>query len=239
MQLFYNGSLTYSDKFTFFEKEESVHIHRVLRKKAGDIIHITDGKGNLYLAKIDTINDKKCNVILLSCEPSSVSDYHLHLAIAPTKMNERFEWFLEKATEIGIHEITPIICEHSERKTIKTERFEKIIISAMKQSLQFHKPLLNPPIDFSSWITTIESEQKFIAHCQEGNRSLLFDELYKSPKKNITILIGPEGDFSKIEIEKSIQKEFIPVSLSAHRLRTETAGIVACNTVADIMSQKK
>ena len=109
----------------------------------------------------------------------------------------------------------------------------------MKQSLQFHKPLLNPPIDFSCWITTIESEQKFIAHCQEGNRTLLFDELYKSPKKNITILIGPEGDFSKIEIEKSIQRGFIPVSLSAHRLRTETAGIVACNTVADIMSQKK
>jgi 16S rRNA (uracil1498-N3)-methyltransferase len=152
------------------------------------------------------------------------------LAVAPTKMNERFEWFLEKATEIGIHEITPIICEHSERKAIKTDRFQKIIESAMKQSLHYYLPKLNEPLPFKDFLKTQNSGQLFIAHCEETSKKSLKSEL--KPNENITILIGPEGDFSVKEIQLAIENNFIPVSLGNTRLRTETAAVVACHSVA-------
>ena len=225
MQLFYNDSLYPQVQEVTFDKEESNHIHKVLRKKTGDLLHITDGRGYLYEAQIQYITDKKCTAHILSHSLAPAPAYHLHIAVAPTKMNERYEWFLEKATEIGVHEVTPILCDHSERKTIKTERFEKILLSAMKQSLQCYKPQLNPPISLLEWLDTIESNSvgKYVAHCQEGAR----------------VLIGPEGDFSQREIQKACSKGFLPVSLSSNRLRTETAAIVACSCISDIFQRKK
>ena len=158
--------------------------------------------------------------------------YSLHLAVAPTKMNDRYEYFLEKATEIGIDSITPIICEQSERKTIKSDRFEKIIQSAMKQSLHYYLPNLNEAVYFKDFIKQEFTGQLFIAHCEESNKKSLKKEL--EPNQNITILIGPEGDFSMKEIELAMTNHFIPVTLGDTRLRTETAAIVACHSVAFI-----
>lgn len=243
MQLFYNDSLYPQVQEVTFDKEESNHIHKVLRKKTGDLLHITDGRGYLYEAQIQYITDKKCTAHILSHSLAPTPAYHLHIAVAPTKMNERYEWFLEKATEIGVHEVTPILCDHSERKTIKTERFEKILLSAMKQSLQCYKPQLNPPISLLEWLDTIESNSvgKYVAHCQEGVRVLLLDRLEELPREttNLWVLIGPEGDFSQREIQKACSKGFLPVSLSPNRLRTETAAIVACSCISDIFQRKK
>ena len=243
MQLFYNASLYPQVQEVTFDKEESNHIHKVLRKKTGDLLFITDGRGYLYKAQIQYITDKKCTAHILSHSLTPTPAYHLHIAVAPTKMNERYEWFLEKATEIGVHEVTPILCDHSERKTIKTERFEKILLSAMKQSLQCYKPQLNPPISLLEWLDTIESNSvgKYVAHCQEGARVLLLDRLEELPQEtsNLWVLIGPEGDFSQREIQKACSKGFLPVSLSRNRLRTETAAIVACSCISDIFQRKK
>ncbi|WP_314306290.1 16S rRNA (uracil(1498)-N(3))-methyltransferase [Capnocytophaga gingivalis] len=243
MQLFYNDSLYPQVQEVTFDKEESNHIHKVLRKKTGDLLHITDGRGYLYEAQIQYITDKKCTAHILSHSLAPTPAYHLHIAVAPTKMNERYEWFLEKATEIGVHEVTPILCDHSERKTIKTERFEKILLSAMKQSLQYYKPQLNPPISLLEWLDTIESNSvgRYVAHCQEGARGLLLDRLEELPREttNLWVLIGPEGDFSQREIQKACSKGFLPVSLSPNRLRTETAAIVACSCISDIFQRKK
>ena len=241
MQLFYHNSLTPQSEIVLFDKEESTHIYKVLRKKVGDLLHITDGKGYLYQGQIQEVSDKRCIVRLCCCELTPAPPYHLHMVVAPTKMNERYEWFLEKAMEIGVQELTPIICEHSERKVIKTERLEKILLSAMKQSLQYHLPHLNPPITLLEWLDKAEGEAKYIAHCQEGTRLSLFEQLSNLPDqvKNITILIGPEGDFSPKEIEKALITGFTPVLLSPHRLRTETAAVVATCSVADAFGAKK
>jgi 16S rRNA (uracil1498-N3)-methyltransferase len=158
--------------------------------------------------------------------------YSLHLAVAPTKLNDRYEWFLEKATEIGVTEITPIICNHSERKAVKIDRFEKKIQSAMKQSLNGYLPKINKAIAFSNFLKLQEGNlhQKLIAHCEEGTKKSLKSVL--KPNDNTTLLIGPEGDFSTNEISESIKAGFIPVTLGNNRLRTETAAIVACHSVA-------
>lgn len=231
MQLFYNPELTAETKQFTFDKIESKHIVRVLRKKEGDKILITNGLGQLFTSEVLLADDKKCSVKIVNLETQKNHRiYYLHIAIAPTKLNDRFEWFLEKATEIGIDEITPIICEHSERKAIKMERLEKIILSAAKQSLKFHFPKLNEPIPFNAFMKTNFSGQLFIAHCEETNKKSLKLEL--KPNLKTTILIGPEGDFSTKEIQQSLDNNFIPVSLGNSRLRTETAGIVAVHSVA-------
>ena len=144
-------------------------------------------------------------------------------------MNDRYEWFLEKATEIGVSEITPIICDHSERKTIKTDRFDKIIQSAMKQSNQFYLPKLNNSVSFKDFIKTTNSDIKLIAHCEETNKTSL--AAIVKPNQNITILIGPEGDFSEKEIKLALENNYLPVTLGNTRLRTETAAIVACHSL--------
>ena len=166
---------------------------------------------------------------IISFEKSAPSKYHLHLAVAPTKMNDRYEWFLEKATEIGIHEITPIICDRSERKVINTERFDKIILTALKQSNELFLPKLNEAITFKEFVKLKNEGKKLIAHCEETNKKTLKSVL--APNENITILIGPEGDFSEKEIEAALENNYIPVSLGSTRLRTETAAIVACHSV--------
>jgi len=230
MQLFYNPELTETTTQFVFPKDESKHITKVLRKKEGDILHITNGKGWLFKAEINLADIKHCTVNVLTKTFQKQRDYNLHLAVAPTKMNDRYEWFLEKATEIGIDSITPIICDHSERKVIKKERFDKIVQSAMKQSLHYYLPKLNNAIRFSEFIEQDFKGQCFVAHCEELDKKTLKQAL--KPKQNITILIGPEGDFSVKEIKTALEHQFIPVTLGDTRLRTETAAIVACHSVA-------
>ncbi|OIQ16578.1 MAG: 16S rRNA (uracil(1498)-N(3))-methyltransferase [Flavobacterium sp. MedPE-SWcel] len=230
MQLFYNADITNNQTTFTFDREESRHIVKVLRKKEGDTILLTNGKGSVFTAKVTFAADKKCIVDIVSEETSEPLPYYLHLAVAPTKMNDRYEWFLEKATEIGISEITPLICDHSERTSFKAERFEKILQSAMKQSLQYHLPKLNEPTSFKDFVNVEHEGQLFIAHCEETDKKLLKTEI--QPKQKITVLIGPEGDFSIKEIALALQQQYTPVSLGNTRLRTETAAIVASHSVA-------
>ena len=230
MQLFYNPNILEDTVEITFSKEESRHIAKVLRKRNGDILYITNGKGWLFTSEIINAEIKKCVVKILSKELKPKHKYSLHLAVAPTKMNDRYEWFLEKATEIGVDSITPIICDHSERKIIKEARFNKIIETAMKQSLQCYLPVLKEAIIFKNYIKQDFIGQLFIAHCEETDRKSLKTEILQN--KEITILIGPEGDFSVKEIELALLHNFIPVTLGKTRLRTETAAIVACHSIA-------
>lgn len=218
-----NGERTLSES-------ESKHLIRVLRKKNDDLFQIIDGIGGVYTVKITDDNPKQCAFEIVSQVDNYLQkNYNLHIAIAPTKNNDRLEWFLEKATEIGIDTITPIICDHSERTKIKDERLHKIIISAMKQSKQAYLPKLNPLVSFEKFIEDADGNaSKFIAHCEENKKETLF---HQQDLSNAIILIGPEGDFSKNEIETAIKSDFKPVSLGESRLRTETAGIVACTIV--------
>ena len=232
MQLFYSPNISERDTTFNFDKDESRHIVKVLRKKIDDSLQITNGKGWLFEAKITAASPKKVTVAVLSATSKPKRNFNLHLAVAPTKMNDRYEWFLEKATEIGIEEITPIICDHSERKVIKIERYEKIMQAAMKQSLHYFMPKLNAAISFSEFIEQNFSEQKFIAHCEEVNKKSLKSQL--DVNSDCLILIGPEGDFSVKEIEIALRHNFIPVTLGETRLRTETAAVVACHSVAFI-----
>ena len=229
MQLFYNPTINKTQTSFVFDKEESKHIIKVLRKKEGDILHVTNGLGFLFTTEITIASDNKCTVKIVSFEKQDKPKFHLHLAVAPTKMNERYEWFLEKATEIGVQEITPIICDNSERKVIKTDRFQKILESAMKQSLHYYLPKFNEPITFKDFLKKEHRGQKFVAHCEETDKKSLKNELITN--EDVTILIGPEGDFSVKEIQQAIAANFIPVSLGATRLRTETAAVIACHSV--------
>lgn len=230
MQLFYANTIKPNQKEYTFDKNESRHIVRVLRKNTNDFLHITNGLGYLFTCKITSANDKKCTVQIIQAEQKEKTNkHHTHIAIAPTKLNDRLEWFLEKATEIGIDEITPIICQHSERKVIKPERMQKIIQAAAKQSLKYHFPILNQATTFATFVNQKHNSNLFIAHCEETSKKLL-KSVVKPNTKN-TILIGPEGDFSTSEIQQAIQKGAIPITLGNNRLRTETAGIVALHTI--------
>ena len=212
-------------------EEESLHAVKVLRLQGGDDIVILDGAGGYHKAKITLPHPKKCGFeITQSILEYGKRNYKLHIAIAPTKNIERFEWFIEKATEIGIDEITPIICRFSERKIIKPERLEKIIISAAKQSVKAFFPALNPSCTFDELLLQNHAKGKFIAHCYDGDKQLLKNAI--AGCDDVLILIGPEGDFSKEEVEKATRAGFKPVSLGESRLRTETAGVMACATIA-------
>ena len=211
-------------------EEEASHCSRVLRLSAGDEITLTDGRGNFYLAEITATTNKRCTVMVKETRPQeALWPCHLHIAMAPTKNMDRNEWFAEKATEIGFDELTFLNCRFSERKIIKTERIEKILISAIKQSLKARLPKLNEMTDFDKFIAQDFKGQKFIAHCYEGEKPFLKDVLRKG--EDALVLIGPEGDFSEKEVEKAIEKGFIPISLGRSRLRTETAALVACHTM--------
>ena len=231
MNLFYHPNITEASKEVIFDKEESRHIAKVLRKTDGDTIDLTNGKGLFFEAKLTNTNPKKCIGEIVNFERQTPLPYHLHLAVAPTKMNDRFEWFLEKATEIGITEVTPIICDRSERKVINNERYGKIIQSAMKQSLKAYLPVLNPATSFKDFISREQSEKiKCIAHCEKSEKQSL-KNIIKQGGQSMLILIGPEGDFSQIEIKNASKHKFIPISLGDSRLRTETAALVACHSV--------
>lgn len=228
MHLFYTPNIQSSQYV--LDKEESTHCVRVLRLTEGNVIHLTDGKGNLFKAKLVSTSIKECIVEIIETFPDYCKlNFELHIAIAPTKNIDRFEWFLEKATEIGISQITPIICEHSERTIVKPDRLKKIITSAVKQSLKAYHPVLNETIKFKDFLKKDFKDNKFIAHCENEEKQSLQDVYQKA--NNALILIGPEGDFSVNEINAALEKKFLPVSLGNSRLRTETAGLVACHTI--------
>jgi len=233
MQLFYNSIINKDTKEITFDKVESKHIIKVLRKKEGDQIFITNGKGELFICKITIANYKRCLVSIISREEKKkLRDYFLNVVLSPLKNNDRLEWFLEKATEIGIDEITLVICDNSERKFIKAERLEKIILAAMKQSLKFELPKLNTVISFSEFLKKEHTNTVYIAHCEKGDKKLLKNHV--KPKESVTILIGPEGDFSSREISKSIKSGCIPITLGNTRLRAETAALVAVQNISFI-----
>ena len=227
--LFYTTDI--KDNIATLTNEEALHCTRTLRKRIGDTIFMVDGQGGFYQGKILSTHKKVCTIAIeKTLESNQKRPYKIHIAIAPTKNISRFEWFLEKATEIGIDEITPLLCRHSERKKIRLDRLEKILIAAMKQSLKTNLPKINPLTTFSTFLQTKRTESCFIAHCQADNNFHL-KEKYQ-PNQNVLILIGPEGDFSSTEIATAIKQGFQPVTLGQSRLRTETAGIVACHVVA-------
>ncbi len=226
MHIFYTPDIHVS---TELPEEEAQHCVRVLRLSTGDEITLTDGKGNFYRAEITAATNKRCFVAIRETiyqEP--LWKGHLHLAMAPTKNMDRNEWFAEKATEIGLDELTFLNCRFSERKVIKTERIEKILVSAIKQSLKARLPILNEMTDFQQLIARDFPGQKFIAHCYEGEKATLKDAI--RPGEDVLVLIGPEGDFSEEEVKAAMEKGFTPISLGKSRLRTETAALVACHT---------
>jgi len=209
--------------------EESFHCIKVLRMRVGETLNLTDGNGNLYEGQILAQDIKNCPVMLTSVTTDyGKRPFRLHMAVAPTKNIARFEWFLEKATEIGIDEITPLICEHSERVQIRIDRLQKIILSAAKQSLKTYLPVLHEPMKFDDFIKLNHPDSRFVAYVEE-HQPLHLKSAYLNG--DCTVLIGPEGDFSKKEMDKAFQRGFKPVSLGPSRLRTETAAIVACHII--------
>lgn len=234
MNIFFQSDL--SSGINSLNEEESKHCLRVLRLKENDRINLIDGKGTFCEAVIVRADAKRCEYEIIERIPEyNKRNFNLTIAIAPTKNNERFEWFLEKATEIGIDQIIPIVCRYSERKDIKTDRLEKIIISAVKQSQKAYIPKLEPVIKFEEFIKTPFPEDKFIAHCFNEEKQLLKN--IARPGTDSLICIGPEGDFSPNEVEMALNKGFKPVSLGNSRLRTETAGLVACHTL-NLLNEK-
>lgn len=231
MQLFFNPDISEKDELVTFPRDESRHIVKVLRKNNGDILNITNGKGMIFSAEIVEADIKKCVVKILSSENEPAPPYYLHMIVAPTKMNDRYEWFLEKAMEIGVHEITPIICDHSERKVVKLERYERVLLSAMKQSLHARFPKLNEPTSFKDFIQKELKGSKLIAHCEDVMKKPYLQKKVH-PWETVNIMIGPEGDFSKDEIKSALEHGWEQISLGESRLRTETAAIIACHTVA-------
>ncbi len=233
MQLFYNQvtETAISGSVLELSHEESLHCIKVLRKKPGDIINIIDGIGNLMQANVLDTNHKACAVQITTITPNfGKRNFYTHIAIAPPKNTERLEWFLEKATEIGIHEITPLITQHSERTHLKPERLEKILVSAAKQSLTAFVPKLNPLTKISDFFKQNHPEGKFIAHCNPLKTDHLKNVCVVN--SNNLVLIGPEGDFTIDEVQAAELANFTAVTLGNSRLRTETAGIVACQIIS-------
>lgn len=229
MQVFYTTQMT--DTEAWLDEEEMQHCTRTLRKREGDCIQVMDGKGKLYDAYIVEINKRQVRLRLGVLHPAPPPrPYRLHIAIAPTKNIDRIEFFLEKATEIGIDEVSFLRCQRSERREVRLDRLEKIVLSAAKQSLQLHLPKINEMLDFKEFIHKNKASNSFIAHCQQSPLPLLLHQCARNSPA--TVLIGPEGDFSNEEIELALQAGYQAISLGESRLRTETAALVACMQVS-------
>ena len=226
MHVFYTPDIT-SNEYTLNE-EESRHCNKVLRLNLGDQVFLVDGKGGFYEAEISLAGKKLVTLKVTNVQQEyQKRNHHLHIAVAPTKNIDRLEWFLEKATELGIDEITPIICERSERKIVKEDRLFKVITAAVKQSLQAYHPILNPAISLSDFLKKEQEGTNMVAHCVAGEPRRYISELVQ-PQGRYTILIGPEGDFSPNEIASTLARGFQPLTLGNTRLRTETAALAAC-----------
>lgn len=228
MHIFYVPEI--SGEILILNSPESKHATKVLRLKKGSAVKLVDGKGGLYIAEITDPGHKHCHLKIIESEKEyGKRKFSLHIAIAPTKSIDRFEWFIEKVTEIGIDKITPLLTGHSERKIINSERLEKILISAVKQSVKAYIPKLNSLTKFDDFINNCNNKKRYIAHCLPESKPHLKDLLL--PGADSVIMIGPEGDFTPDEIKKASAENFVGVSLGNSRLRTETAGVVACHIV--------
>lgn len=228
MQLFYAPEIATTP---FLPEEESLHCIKVLRMHEDDEIHIIDGYGTLYKARIISAHIKHTEVdIIEATHDYGARPYRLHLAVAPTKNIDRFEWFVEKSTEFGFDTLIPLECRYSERRIIKPERIEKIIVSASKQSLKAKMPVLKPMTPFSEFVKHADATSKFIAHCHDMPKEHLMKTCPKGG--DIVVAIGPEGDFSTEEVSDALDTGFQAISLGTSRLRTETAGIAACHIVS-------
>lgn len=231
MYLFYTPDIETSHCLS---EEESGHCVRVLRYTRGDEILLTDGRGTTYTARITNPNPKHCEFEILTQEKQQPHHKgYIHIAIAPTKNVERVEWMVEKCTEIGVDEITPLLCRFSERKQLRIDRLQKIILSAAKQSLTPYLPKLNELTPYTDFMRAVKEKERYIAHCYKEDKRELRDEIVRHREesdRSLVILIGPEGDFSADEIHQALDNAFVPVSLGESRLRTETAAIVACHT---------
>ena len=226
LPFFYISEYVPSQKEIVLDEDTSRHVVQVLRMKEGEKLNLTDGKGSLITAEVIDAHKKHCSVKIIDSRIRNPDSRKITIAISLLKNTNRFEWFLEKATEIGVSEIIPLICERTEKQKFRYDRMKGICISAMLQSQQTWLPVLHEPKQFSHLaIGQFDDQQKFIAHCEESGQKKSLSTF--QPFNHSTILIGPEGDFSKEEIEFALQKSFIPVSLGETRLRTETAGIVA------------
>ena len=228
MHLFYNPHIQ-GDSFEL-EEQESKHAIRVLRLVRDDRVILVDGRGGWYEAAIIDDHPKRCKLQILSYTPDyRPLSYSLHLAVAPTKNLDRFEWFIEKATEIGISEITPLICKRSERRQVKYERLEKILVSAMKQSLKAYKPKLNNPVSMEEFLRTDQQGILGIAHCypleRKGIKELDHSGTY-------TLIVGPEGDFTEEEVSNALKAGYVPFHLGESRLRTETAALYISTAIS-------
>jgi 16S rRNA (uracil1498-N3)-methyltransferase len=211
----------------YLDPEESRHCSKVLRKKTGDIIQITDGIGSLYQAKLTESKSEKCSFKIESTQKEEKRPFSIHIGLAPTKNPDRTEWFVEKAIEIGVDEISFLLCDNSERAALKTDRLEKLAISAMKQSLRYTLTKINHMVLLKDFVIATAATSKYIAYVDQINP----DHLLKiaTPNSDYVVLIGPEGDFSKKELELATTNNYKKVSLGKSRLRTETAGVVACH----------
>lgn len=235
MHIFYTPDIVATGELP---EEESHHCVKVLRLSEGDEVMLADGAGTFYRAVIVLAHPKHCSVHIVETIPAPPSwGFKLHLAVAPTKNLDRMEWLAEKCTEIGVDVITPLLCRYSERKELKSDRLRKIVVSAMKQSLKAVCPVVEEMTDFRHFVERPFDGEKYIAHCGEGERVLLTD-LYH-PGHNALVLIGPEGDFSPEEVACALANGYRPISLGDSRLRTETAGVVACHTLHVINMIKK
>lgn len=229
MQIFYAPGIK-SDSYTLDEME-SRHCIRVMRMTRGSGVKLIDGNGNLYEGEISDPDPKKCIIKIKEVKYGfEKKNYRLHIAISPLKNTDRFEWFIEKSVEIGLDEITPIICKLTEKQSVKLERTENIIISAMKQSLKAFKPVINEPVSFEEFIKQSDNSVKMIAHCRNQPVRIKISEACNKGE-SVTIMVGPEGDFSEDEVTSAVDNGFKPVHLGNSRLRTETAGIAACHSI--------
>ena len=228
MHIFFEENL--QNALVELSTEESRHCTKVLRLKAGDEIGFVDGNGVFARAKLVDVNARLTTAAITHRELKPKRNFHLHMVVAPTKNIDRFEWFLEKATECGIEEITPVICAQSERTVVKPERMKKILLAAIKQSQRSWLPRLNDAVRFKDFIKNYSSDiPSFIAHCDEGDKNPLRDAY--NPGQDVMIMIGPEGDFSPEEVQLARDKGIQAISLGQNRLRTETAALVACMEV--------
>ncbi|MBC6110639.1 16S rRNA (uracil(1498)-N(3))-methyltransferase [Pedobacter fastidiosus] len=226
MHIFYTPDIT-QNTYTLNE-EESKHCVRVLRLPIGTLVNLVDGKGGFYTAEITSDNPKKVILSILKVEAEfNKRNHYLHIAVAPTKNIDRLEWFLEKATELGIDEITPIITDRSERRVVKEDRLIKVITSAVKQSIKAYHPKLNDAISFDAFLKQPFDGDKLIAHCIDNEGKKYISDLIK-PHGRSLVLIGPEGDFTLNEVNEALNKGFKALTLGNNRLRTETAALSAC-----------
>ncbi len=234
MQLFFAHRI--QDNKAWLDAEETRHCVKTLRKQVGDTIHLVDGEGGFYEAQIVDFDKKSCELLLKQqLADEQKRDYKIHIAIAPTKNINRLEWFLEKATELGVDTITPILCQRSERKNIRLDRLQKIILSAAKQSLKSQFPTIRELTKFKNFVEQTTAATKVIAHCNTSPLPPL--QHLAAISQDIIILIGPEGDFSMQEVDLATANGYQEVGLGKSRLRTETAGIAACHTIHLVQAQ--